>query len=106
MKKLVAWQEEPVMEAPVEKEEMGVTINMDNGENNFVGELVDEPIETLIRKPSKKELDREEGRRGNERKPSNKVTYHPVSGRSDSAPSVPYRPGVARGSYRPTGVLG
>ena len=43
MKKLVAWQEEPVMEAPVEKEEMGVTINMDNGENNFVGELVDEP---------------------------------------------------------------
>ena len=26
------------MEAPVEKEEMGVTINMDNGENNFVGE--------------------------------------------------------------------
>ena len=106
MKKLVAWQEEPVMEAPVEKEETGVTINMDNGENNFVGELVDEPIETLIRKPSKKELDREEGRRGNERKPSNKVTYHPVSGRSDSAPSVPYRPGVARGSYRPTGVLG
>ena len=94
------------MEAPVEKEEMGVTINMDNGENNFVGELVDEPVETLIRKPSKKELDREEGRRGNERKPSNKVTYHPVSGRSDSAPSVPYRPGVARGSYRPTGVLG
>ena len=79
---------------------------MDNGENNFVGELVDEPIETLVRKPSKKELDREEGRRGNERKPSNKVTYHPVSGRSDSAPSVPYRPGVARGSYRPTGVLG
>ena len=54
----------------------------------------------------KKELDREEGRRGNERKPSNKVTYHPVTGRSDSAPSVPYRPGVARGSYRPTGVLG
>lgn len=50
---------------------MCVTINMDNGENNFVGELVDEPIETLIRKPSKKELDREEGRRGNERKPSN-----------------------------------
>ena len=83
MKKLVAWQEEPVMEAPVEKEEMGVTINIDNGENNFVGELVDEPIETLVRKPSKKELDREEGRRGNERKPSNKVTYHPVTGRSD-----------------------
>lgn len=44
------------MEAPVEKEEMGVTINMDNGENNFVGELVDEPIETLVRKPSKKSL--------------------------------------------------
>ena len=47
MKKLVAWQEEPVMEAPVEKEEMGVTINMDNGENNFVGELVDEPKKSL-----------------------------------------------------------
>ena len=56
MKKLVAWQEEPVMEAPVEKEEKGVTINMDNGENNFVGELVNEPIETLIRNLQRRNL--------------------------------------------------
>ena len=103
MKKLVAWQEEPVMETPVINGEMNSSMRHEDMHPDDV-ETEESSIE--IRRPSKKELDREEGRRGNERKPSNKVTYHPVSGRSDSAPSVPYRPGVARGSYRPTGVLG
>ena len=66
----------------------------------------EESESVTIKRLSKKELDREEGRRGNERKPSKKVTYHDVPGAPDSTPRVAYRPSVARGSYRPTGVQG
>ncbi|MCR5314788.1 MAG: DNA repair protein RadC [Bacteroidaceae bacterium] len=71
------------------------------------GMYQDEESESVnIKRPSKKELDREEGRRGNERKLSKKVTYYDVPGAPDSTPRVAYRPTVARGSYRPTGVQG
>ena len=103
MKKLVAWQEEPVMEAPVINGEMNSSMRHEDMHPDDV-ETEESSIE--IRRPSKKELDREEGRRGNERKLSNKVTYYSIPGQPDSTPSVPYRPGVARGSYRPTGVQG
>ena len=106
MKKLVAWKEEPVMEAPFENEESEVTVSMNHEETHADEDEKDEPETLPVKRPSKKELDREEGRRGNERKPSNRVTYMPDPGQPETAPSVPYRPGVARGSYRPTGVQG
>ena len=107
MKKLVAWQEEPVMEAPVEKEELEVHTGMSSEAQNLDGMYQDEESESVtIKRQSKKELDREEGRRGNERKLSKKVTYYDVPGAPDSTPRVAYRPTVARGSYRPTGVQG
>lgn len=109
MKTLVAWKEEPVMEAPVENVEMEVNTGMD-GEQlpNEVDkdEESEESEPVTVKRLSKKELDREEGRRGNERKLSKKVTYREVPGAPDSTPRVPYRPTVARGSYRPTGVQG
>ncbi len=106
MKKLVAWKEEPVMEASVERKSMGVSINMkQNGQHADKVEIT-ESASIPIRKPSKKELDREEGRRGNERKLSKKVTYSSIHGEPDSTPSVAYRPGIARGSNRPTGFQG
>ena len=107
MKKLVAWQEEPVMEAPVENTKMDVHTGMGVEVQNPDGMYQDEESESVtIKRPSKKELDREEGRRGNERKLSKKVTYYDVPGAPDSTPRVAYRPTVARGSYRPTGVQG
>ena len=106
MKKLVAWKEEPVMEAPFENEESEVTVSMNHEEIHADEDEKDEPDTLPVKRPSKNELDREEGRRGNERKPSNRVTYMPDPGQPETAPSVPYRPGVARGSYRPTGVQG
>ena len=107
MKKLVAWQEDPVMEAPVEKEELEVHTGMSSEAQNLDGIYQDEESESVtIKRQSKKELDREEGRRGNERKLSKKVTYYDVPGAPDSTPRIAYRPTVARGSYRPTGVQG
>lgn len=107
MKKLVAWQEEPVMEAPVENTKMDVHTEMGVEVQNPDGMYQDEESESVtIKRLSKKELDREEGRRGNERKLSKKVTYYDVPGAPDSTPRVAYRPTVARGSYRPTGVQG
>ena len=91
------------MEAPVINGEMNSSMRHEDMHPDDV-ETEESSIE--IRRPSKKELDREEGRRGNERKLSNKVTYYSIPGQPDSTPSVPYRPGVARGSYRPTGVQG
>ena len=110
MKTLVAWKEEPVMEAPVENVEMEVSTGM-GGEQQIPNEVdkdeeSEESESVTIKRLSKKELDREEGRRGNERKLSKKVTYREVPGAPDSTPRVPYRPTVARGSYRPTGVQG
>ena len=68
MKKLVAWQEDPVMEAPVEKEELEVHTGMSSEAQNLDGIYQDEESESVtIKRQSKKELDREEGRRGNER---------------------------------------
>ena len=76
MKKLVAWQEEPVMEAPVENTKMDVHTGMGVEVQNPDGMYQDEESESVtIKRLSKKELDREEGRRGNERKLSKKVTY-------------------------------
>ena len=110
MKTLVAWKEEPVMEAPVENVEMVVNAGM-GGEQQLPNEVdkdeeSEESESVTVKRLSKKELDREEGRRGNERKLSKKVTYREVPGAPDSTPRVPYRPTVARGSYRPTGVQG
>ena len=108
MKKLVAWtEEEPVMEATVENVKMEVHTGMGSEEQSSDGvDKDDESESVIVKRLSKKELDREEGRRGNERKLSKKVTYHEVPGAPDSTPRIPYRPTVARGSYRPTGVQG
>ena len=112
MKTLVAWKEEPVMEATVENVELedvrtdrGSEQHLEHPEEGETG--TDEETDAVsVKRQSKKELDREGGRRGNERKPSKKVTYHDVPGAPDSTPRYAYRPGVARGSYRPTGVQG
>ena len=107
MKTLVAWKEEPTMEAPVENVEMEVHTGKGCEEQHPDEEEKDEESEAItVKRPSKKELDREEGRRGNERKPSKKVTYYDVPGAPDSTPRVAYRPAVIRGSNRPTGVQG
>ena len=107
MKTLVAWKEEPEMEAPVENVEMEVNTGKGSEEQHPDEEEKDDDPETItVKRPTKKELDREECRRGNERKPSKKVTYYDVPGAPDSTPRVAYRPTVARGSYRPTGVQG
>ena len=106
MKKLVAWTEEPVLVASVANGEMSGGVEMEHEMLHAEEVEKDEPDSVPVKRPSKKELDREEGRRGNERKPSNRVTYYDVPGAPDSTPRVAYRPSVARGSYRPTGVLG
>ena len=110
MKNLVAWKEESEMESSVENVEMEVHTGMGSEEQHSDEVEKDDESEesesVTIKRLSKKELDREEGRRGNERKPSKKVTYHDVPGAPDSTPRVAYRPSVARGSYRPTGVQG
>jgi len=106
MKKLVAWTEEPVLVASVANGEMSGGVEMEHEMLHAEEMEKDEPDSIPVKRPSKKELDREEGRRGNERKPSNRVTYYDVPGAPDSTPRVAYRPSVARGSYRPTGILG
>lgn len=91
MKTLVAWKEEPTMEVPVENVEMEVHTDKGCEEQHSDEQEKDEESEPItIKRLSKKELDREEGRRGNERKPSKKVTYHDVPGAPDSTPRVPY----------------
>ena len=60
MKKLVAWKEEPVMEAPFENEESEVTVSMNHEETHADEDEKDEPETLPVKRPSKKELDREE----------------------------------------------
>ena len=47
MKKLVAWQEEPVMEAPVEKEKLEVHTGMSSEAQNLDGIYQDEESESV-----------------------------------------------------------
>ncbi len=94
------------MDVSVENENMDGGFGMEHEQPHADEEEKDETDSVQVKRPTKKELDREEGRRGNERKPSNRETYRSVPGEPDSTPSVPYRPGVARGSHRPTGVQG
>ena len=47
MKKLVAWQEDPVMEAPVEKEELEVHTGMSSEAQNLDGIYQDEESESV-----------------------------------------------------------
>ena len=57
MKKLVAWQEEPVMEAPVEKEELEVHTGMSSEAQNLDGMYQDEESESVtIKRQSKRNL--------------------------------------------------
>lgn len=84
MKKLVAWTEEPVLVASVANGEMNGGVGMEQMEVHSEEVETDESASIPVRRPSKKELDRVEGRRGNERKPSNRVTYHEVPGAPDS----------------------
>ena len=106
MKKLVAWTEEPVLVASVANGEMSGGVEMEHEMLHAEEMEKGEPDSVPVKRPSKKELDREEGRRGNERKPSSRITYYDVPGAPDSTPRVAYRPAVVRGSNRPTGVLG
>ena len=68
MKKLVAWKEEPVMETSVENEEMENRTNMGRNEKPAIEEDIDKPIVKSERRPTKKDIDREEGRKGSERR--------------------------------------
>ena len=68
MKKLVAWKEEPVMETSAENEEMENRTNMGRNEKPAIAEDIDKPIVKSERRPTKKDIDREEGRKGSERR--------------------------------------
>ena len=68
MKKLVAWKEEPVMETSAENEEKENRINMGRNEKPVIEEDIDKPIVKSERRPTKKDIDREEGRKGSERR--------------------------------------
>jgi len=68
MKKLVAWKEEPVMETSAENEEMENRTNMGRNEKPAIEEDIDKPIVKSERRPTKKDIDREEGRKGSERR--------------------------------------
>ena len=68
MKKLVAWKEEPVMETSAENEEMENRTNMGRNEKPVIEEDIDKPIVKSERRPTKKDIDREEGRKGSERR--------------------------------------
>ena len=68
MKKLVAWKEEPVMETSAENKEMENRTNIDRNEKPAIEEDIDKPIVKSERRPTKKDIDREEGRKGSERR--------------------------------------
>ena len=68
MKKLVAWKEEPVMETSAGNEEMKNRTNMGRNEKPAIEEDIDKPIVKSERRPTKKDIDREEGRKGSERR--------------------------------------
>ena len=68
MKKLVAWKEEPVMETSAENEEIENRTNMGRNEKPVIEEDIDKPIVKSERRPTKKDIDREEGRKGSERR--------------------------------------
>lgn len=68
MKKLVAWKEEPVMETSTENEEMENRTDMGRDEKPSFEEDIDKPIVKSERRPTKKDIDREEGRKGSERR--------------------------------------
>ena len=68
MKKLVAWKEEPVMETSAENKEMENRTNIDRNEKSAIEEDIDKPIVKSERRPTKKDIDREEGRKGSERR--------------------------------------
>ena len=68
MKKLVAWKEEPVMETSTENEEMENRTDMGRDEKSAFEEDIDKPIVKSERRPTKKDIDREEGRKGSERR--------------------------------------
>ena len=68
MKKLVAWKEKPVMETSAENEEMENRTNMGRNEKPAIEEDIDKPIVKSERRPTKKDIDREEGRKGSERR--------------------------------------
>jgi len=68
MKKLVAWQEEPVMETSAENEETLNRADMGRDEKPTFEEDIDKPIVKSERRPTKKDIDREEGRKGSERR--------------------------------------
>ena len=68
MKKLVAWKEEPVMETSAENEETVNRADMGRDEKPTFEEDIDKPIVKSERRPTKKDIDREEGRKGSERR--------------------------------------
>ena len=75
MKKLVAWKEEPVMETRAD---------MGRDEKPTFEEDIDKPIVKSERRPTKKDIDREEGRKGSERR-RRESRYKEDSHRSSSS---------------------
>ena len=84
MKKLVAWKEEPVMETSAGNEEMKNRTNMGRNEKPTFEEDIDKPIVKSERRPTKKDIDREEGRKGSERR-RRESRYKEDSHRSSSS---------------------
>ena len=84
MKKLVAWKEEPVMETSAENKEMENRTNIDRNEKSAIEEDIDKPIVKSERRPTKKDIDREEGRKGSERR-RRESRYKEDSHRSSSS---------------------
>ena len=84
MKKLVAWKEEPVMETSAGNEEMKNRTNMGRNEKPAIEEDIDKPIVKSERRPTKKDIDREEGRKGSERR-RRESRYKEDSHRSSSS---------------------
>ena len=84
MKKLVAWKEEPVMETSAENEETLNRADMGRDEKPTFEEDIDKPIVKSERRPTKKDIDREEGRKGSERR-RRESRYKEDSHRSSSS---------------------
>ena len=84
MKKLVAWKEEPVMETSAENEETVNRADMGRDEKPTFEENIDKPIVKSERRPTKKDIDREEGRKGSERR-RRESRYKEDSHRSSSS---------------------
>ena len=84
MKKLVAWKEEPVMETSAENEETVNRADMGRDEKPTFDEDIDKPIVKSERRHTKKDIDREEGRKGSERR-RRESRYKEDSHRSSSS---------------------